>query len=169
MSDSRKTKKELIEELKALRSKAEVSGAGDQTHAGDTDDGSPSGVTRRDVLSAWVAPVILTVPLVPRDVVAQTVRGVPTVEPTQTPTQLEPTQSPTQPLQTANPTGGPTAIPTQSPTGIPTAMPTQSPTGAPTGSPTGVPTAVPTQSPTAFPTVSPTTVIPVELSEFEIE
>jgi hypothetical protein len=143
MSDGRKTKKELIEELKLLRAKMKDSDTDNITGVDYADDHSPTGLTRRDVLGAWVAPVILTVPLVPRDVVAQgangpaPILGVPTVSPTV----ISPTMNPT----VINPTMNPTVNPTVVPTGSPTA------------------------SPTAFPTVSPTMVIPVELSEFEIE
>ena len=173
MSDSKKTKKQLIDELTALRAKmdsagskgaAEAEGAADGQNIGQT-----SGLTRRDVLTAWVAPVILTVPLMPRMAAAASRPGNQlqgTIFPSQFPTQF-PSQFPTQ---------FPTQFPSQFPTQIPaTLSPTNSPTGSPTLRPTPgltpapVPTSSPTSSPTAFPTVTPTAAIPVELSEFKIE
>ena len=141
MSDSGKTKQQLIDELNALRAKmdpaagkstAEAEGA-----AGGQSKGQTTGLTRRDVLTAWVAPVILTVALMPRMAAA----GVPPPPtPSPVPTQIPATLSPT-------------------PAPAPTVSPTPRPSPAP----------APTLSPTAFPTVTPTAVIPVELSEFKID
>ena len=99
MSDSKKTKKQLIDELNALRAKmdpAATKGAADSEGAGQT-----TGLTRRDVLTAWVAPVILTVPLMPRMAAAaqpgNQVQGTPTQVPGTlfpTPT-FQPTRNPT--------------------------------------------------------------------------
>jgi hypothetical protein len=182
MNDSRKTKKELIEELKSLRSKVDVKKVAEVD--GDGGDEQTSGLTRREVLSGWVAPVILTVPLSSRTVLAETGSGgaqleaVPTtvnfnidsISPSFAPT-WSPSQSPT-----FSPTNFPTNLPTTSPTYVsPTWSPTQSPTQMPTTqSPTMKPTSSPTQSPTgtptAFPTAAPTVaVIPVELTDFEID
>jgi len=143
MSDSDKTKQELIAEIEALRAKL-----GDAPDAGSPDaaTGSKGGLTRRDVLaSAWVAPVILTVPLgaavAPNRAQAQPPTGAPTTSPTVSPT-------------------SPTALP-------PTTSPTLAPTTAPTTAPSAVPTAAPTVAPTAFPTVA-AGAIPVEISEFDI-
>ena len=61
MSDSNKTKKELLAEIEALRAK--LDGTPSEREL-DTGSQTKGGITRRDILaSAWVAPVILTVPL----------------------------------------------------------------------------------------------------------
>ncbi len=61
MSDSEKTKQELINELEALRAKMNGKQT-DEPVSGAAPTGG--GMTRRDILAAsWVAPVILTVPL----------------------------------------------------------------------------------------------------------
>lgn len=172
MSDSKKTKKQLIDELNALRAQMDPAGsksaAEAEGSAGGQNSGQTSGLTRRDVLTAWVAPVILTVPLMPRMAAAaqpgNRVQGTPTQVPGTvfpTPT-FQPTRSPT-----SQPTGTPTSQPTGSPTGSPTGQPTPGLTPAP--APTSIPTSTPTTTPTAFPTVTPTAVIPVELSEFKID
>ena len=161
MSDSKKTKKQLIDELTALRAKMDSAGSKGAAEAEDAADGQnigqTTGLTRRDVLTAWVAPVILTVPLMPRMAAAASRPGNQlqgTIFPSQFPTQF-PSQFPTQIPATLSPTN--------SPTGSPTLRPTPGLTPAP------VPTSSPTSSPTAFPTVTPTAAIPVELSEFKIE
>ena len=60
MSDSKKSKKQLIAELEALRSKVRATQAEDSTPGAG--EGDRAGMTRRDVLAAaWVAPIILTV------------------------------------------------------------------------------------------------------------
>ena len=157
MSDSDKSKKELIEELEALRAKLADSDTVDKPEE------SGDGISRRDVLSsAWVAPVILSVPVVggigvSQHAHAQPATGVPTAFPTQFPTQLPttfPTAFPTSSIPTSSPaTQSPTLIPTQAPTTLPTSRPT---TQAPTP-----------QAPSPFPTAAPG-VIPVEVSDFEI-
>lgn len=135
MSDSKKTKKELLAEIEALRARL-----GDEAPAPTVGavDGVREGMTRREILaSAWVAPIILTVPLgaslavSPQRANAQT--GAPTTAPA-------PTSSPT-----------PAATP-------------QPPTNAPVMPPTSAPSSVPT----AFPTATTRSVIPVEISEFDI-
>jgi len=181
MSDSEKTKEQLIEELKALRSRDQA-GAG----AGSSDSVSGAGLTRRDVLSGWVAPVILTVPLIPRSGMAAAEGGnLPGADFAAFPTRLvaqadgpvgEPaTSSPSfNPsfVPTASPSIVPTGSPTGTPTGTPTPKPTISATSPPTPKPTSVPTPkptnVPTSAPTSTPTSSPTVTIPVELTEFEV-
>ena len=155
MSDSDKTKKELIEELEALRAKL------GQDSKPDTPADSDGGVSRRDVLqSAWVAPVILTVPVgatvgSSQKAFAQT----PTITPgNPTPMPLSPTVSPT-----FSPTTSPTVSPTLD------LSPTLAP-NPPTPAPTVAPTAVPATSP--FPTAAPAPspeVIPVDVSEFNID
>ncbi len=266
MGDSRKSRKQLIEELKILRSQVN-----EETDIVSNDDGEgeqeqSGGLTRREVLAGWVAPVILTVPLTPRTggarqqdqgiefvafptaltvnmqnaVVPTTIAfmenagqvqveltGAPTYDPTRYPTTpkptrnptgqpttasptYDPTHSPTTPKPTRNPTGQPTtasptydpthspttpkptfnptlnptaqpttASPTNQPTLIPTGQPTTvSPTNQPTliptaqpttASPTNQPTASPTGSPTQAPTNAPAAVIPVELTDFEVD
>lgn len=147
MSDSRKTKKELIAELEALRAKMQASQAEDSTP--DAGDDNGAGMTRRDVLAAaWVAPIILTVPL-GASVVSSKAHAQSTSVPTIGPV----------------PTQAPTSRPTLSPT-VSTNVPTNAPTGArpPTAAPT---TAPPTAFPTAFPTAAPE-IVPVELSDFKV-
>ena len=187
MSDSNKTKEQLIEELKALRGQASA-GTGD---GADTSDAT-TGLTRREILSGWVAPVILTVPLVPRSGRAQSQGNDPDADVVGFPTRLNaqvdnpagttqfptgfPTQSPTNfptNVPTAFPTNFPTnvpttSVPTQSPTSSPTQSPTAFPTQAPTQAPTQSPTQAPTQSPTFQPTAAPTVSIPVEVTEFDV-
>ena len=171
MSDSKKTKKELLAELAALRAQLD---AGDASSSAEDDaKREGSGLTRRDVLaSAWVAPVILTVPLGASVVSPQAHAQGPgtTPAPTPLPTLNLPTPVPT-PRPTTQPTPAPTPRPTLSPTPIsPTPLPTPiSPTPLPTPAPTPPVTAAPPTpvAPTAFPTAAPS-VIPVELSEFEI-
>ena len=104
MSDSSKTKRELIAELEALRAKLRA--PADEPPL----DGDVSGVTRRDLLeSAWVAPVVLSVPLavgalgVSHDAAGQLTPG-------------------TTPAPTITPSIGPPA-PTPAPTAFPTAAP----------------------------------------------
>lgn len=143
MSDSKKSKKELLAELEALRSKLGVK----QAKQDDPTEAKTSGITRRDVLSAaWVAPVILTVPLAGMAPKAQA-------------------QAPTVPTPFPSSIPEPTEMPTMMPTSRPTEMPTQ-PLQTPAPA-TSAPTApVPTAFPTATPTVAD--VIPVELSDFDI-
>ena len=107
MSDSKKTKKELLAEIEALRAKlaAEPPAPGPEA----TDE-PRSGLTRRDVLaSAWVAPIILTAPLGAS--VSQRANA------------LEHTPAPTTYIGTPAPTGRPTRSPTGAPTAFPTATP----------------------------------------------
>lgn len=184
MSDSEKTKEQLIEELKALRSRDQADAG-----AGSPDSASGAGLTRRDVLSGWVAPVILTVPLIPRSGMAAAEGGnLPGADFAAFPTRLVaqadgpagmPTSSPSfNPsfVPTANPSIVPTGSPTGTPTGVPTPKPTSAPapTPKPTGGvpstfpPTPKPTTAPTSAPTSSPTSSPTVTIPVELTEFEV-
>lgn len=145
MSDSKKSKKELMAELEALRAKMRVQQ--DETAASQKDDGN--GMTRRDVLSAaWVAPVILTVPLAG---VAPKVQAQPI---------------PSVPIPTDQPTMMPTDVPTPMPTDVPTMMPTDRPPQTP--EPSIPATTPPTSAPTAFPTAA-ASVIPVELSDFDIK
>ncbi|EED35014.1 conserved hypothetical protein [Luminiphilus syltensis NOR5-1B] len=109
MSDSDKTKEELLAEIAALRAKMNADDAPDESDTGG------SGLTRREVLStAWVAPVILTVPLggmvAPNRAQAQT-------------------PAPTVPATAPLPTAAPGAVP-QPPTPAPTLTPTAFPTVA---------------------------------------
>jgi hypothetical protein len=178
MNDSNKTKEQLIEELKALRSQNEA-GTSQRT----PDSAAGTGLTRRDVLSGWVAPVILTVPLIPRSGMAAAEGGGNktgsdfTAFPTRLDIQADgPAGSPTnstspsfnpttfQTPSTFFPTSSPTSAPTTSPTGGTTNPPTSFPTSAPTSFPTSAPTSFPTQQPTSSPTIT----IPVELTGFEV-
>ncbi|MEO0436656.1 MAG: hypothetical protein AAF098_07090 [Pseudomonadota bacterium] len=151
MGDSDKTKEELLAEIAALRAKMEAGSAdaGAEPSEPKSSDTSDTGITRREVLAtAWVAPVILTVPLAasvsPR-AFAQPATSVPTVTP--------PTSAPTTAPTLTPPTAAPTAVP---------APPTSFPTAAPTAGPP-----VTVAPPTAFPTVAPEP-IPVEISGFDI-
>ena len=105
MSDSEKTKQELINELEALRAKMNGKKT-DEPASGTAPTGD--GMTRRDILAAsWVAPLILTVPLgtaISQRAQAQT--QVPTSAPTSVPTQPRPpgTSAPTLPAPTSFPT-----------------------------------------------------------------
>jgi outer membrane biosynthesis protein TonB len=185
MSDSGKSKEQLIEELKALRAQSEA--GNDQEPSGSS---SGTGITRRDVLSAWVAPVILTVPLIPRSGMAAEEGGGnrPGADFTAFPTKLDiqvedPTPSTFEPTIQQPPTMGPTfqtpstntptfqtpsTNPPTTPTMVPTMKPTSAPTSEPTSAPTSEPTSAPTSEPTSAPTSSPTMTIPVELTEFEV-
>jgi hypothetical protein len=110
MSDSKKTKKELLAELAALRAQLDAGDASSSTEEETKREGS--GLTRRDVLaSAWVAPVILTVPLGASVVSPQAQAQVTTPAPTPI--------SPTPPTPPAPPTPAPTAFPTAAPSVIP--------------------------------------------------
>ncbi len=145
MSDSEKTKQELINELEALRAKMNGKKT-DEPASGAAPTGD--GMTRRDILAAsWVAPLILTVPLgtaIVQRAQAQGGTGTPQV-PTSAPTQ-QPTSAPTQP----RPPGTGTSAPT---------LP----------APTTVATSAPTlPAPTSFPTAAGSGPIPVELSDFDI-
>ena len=148
MSDSEKTKQELINELEALRAKMNGKQT-DEPVSGAAPTGG--GMTRRDILAAsWVAPVILTVPL--GAVISQRAQA----------------QSPT-PTATAAPTAAPTSFPTSFPTAPPSGVPTAPPSAVPTSTPTQpVPTTVATSAPTSFPTAAGSGPIPVELSDFDI-
>jgi len=180
MSDSDKSKEQLIEELKALRGQSK-SGP-DQ---GSPDSAAGIGLTRRDVLSGWVAPVILTVPLIPRSGMAAAEGGGNNTgaDFTAFPTRLDiqaddpagsPTNSTSPSFSPTFSTFSPTSSPTSSPTGqtpstmVPTQFPTMAPTGGTTSPPTSAPTQYPTSAPTQQPTASPTITIPVELTEFEV-
>ncbi len=160
MSDSKKTRKQLIEELEQLRGQVA------QRQQSQSDNSAPAlagDVSRRTALKvAWTAPVILAIPLQADRSGAQPPVGTvapgcptmtptnaapPTSSPTLFPTTAEPTISPTQPVPT-------TRLPTSSPTNDPTLRPTTSPT---IPAPTAMPTARPTTSPTIpAPTLSPT-------------
>ncbi|MDG1389158.1 MAG: hypothetical protein P8L70_00510 [Halioglobus sp.] len=159
MSDSEKTKQELINELEALRAKMNGKKT-DEPASGAAPTGD--GMTRRDILAAsWVAPLILTVPLGTAIVQRAQAQGgtgtpqVPTSAPTSVPTQPRPTSTsaPTLPA--------PTSAPTQ---------PRPPGTSAPTlPAPTTVATSAPTlPAPTSFPTAAGSGPIPVELSDFDI-
>jgi hypothetical protein len=127
MSDGSKTKTkaQLLAEIKALRKQL---AAGDNGKPATEESSAPSfsrPITRREALTNWIAPVILSVPVVAamRSAPAQA-QGVPS---TSFPTQF-PSPSP---APTVHPTAAPTVSPTPAPTTAPTAAPTVSPTGTP--------------------------------------
>ncbi len=139
MSDDKRSKDELLDEITRLRRQVANLESTNEP-AAESEGGEPifgGQITRRNVMAAWVAPVILSIPVANRAAA----------------------QTPSEP-------GPGTVVPTSSPTGI-TQSPTQSPTGI-TQSPTGAPTQSPTAVPTSFPTMVPTQV-PVELLTFEID
>ena len=139
MSDSNKTKKELLAEIEALRAK--LDGTPSEREL-DTGSQTKGGITRRDILAtAWVAPVILTVPL-----------GA---------SFSQRAQAQVTPMPTSASTSAP---PTMTPTNMPTSAPTVPATSAPTLPPTSGPVTAP---PTAFPTAA-ANVIPVEISDFDV-
>ena len=108
MSEQKKTREEVLQEIDGLQRELETI---------DEEDGESS-LTRRVVLgSAWVAPVIVVATL-PAD--AQSPPST-----TQTPT-YSPTHSPTW-VTTQSPTHSPTWGITQTPTASPTQTPTMSP------------------------------------------
>ena len=103
MSDSEKTKQELINELEALRAKMNGKKT-DEPASGAAPTGD--GMTRRDILAAsWVAPLILTVPLgTAISQRAQAQGGTGTPLPTSAPTNAPGTNAPTLPAPTSFPT-----------------------------------------------------------------
>jgi hypothetical protein len=132
----KKSREQLLAEIEALRQQLAASEAqGDKHSPGDSSSPSLSRpITRREALTAWVAPVILSVPIVAA-LHSETARG--QVPPTAPPTPSPPSPSP--------PTGAPTLAPTLAPTPSP---PTPSP---PTGAPTLAPTLAPTMASVAVP------------------
>lgn len=120
--EGKKTKKELLQELEELRAKLGERGTGSESRG--------SGVPRRTVLkTAWVAPVILSIP-VPLSADVSPPSAPTTMSPTNNPTR-SPTNSPTTFFRPT--TMRPTKNPTQSPTtSEPTFQPTKSPTNSPT-------------------------------------
>jgi len=167
MSDTKKTKKELIDELEILRGQLRDKASDDPANPDAPDE---TGVTRRSVLKAiWAAPVILSIPLTASPAVGQpsgTVQpGCPTMDPTLSPTMpgptappatLDPTRSPTLPPTTVEATLDPTRSPTMPPptNPPPTTDPTRSPTLPPPTDPVQSPSLAPAAASTAFPTVS---------------
>lgn len=127
----KKSREQLLAEIEALRQQLAASEAqGDKRSPGASSEPSLSRpITRREALTAWVAPVILSVPIVAA-LHSETARG-------QVPPTAPPTPSP--------PTGAPTLAPTLAPTPSP---PTPSP---PTGAPTLTPTLAPTMASVAVP------------------
>lgn len=174
MSDGNetKTKEQLLAEIEALKKALDQrSSDGGKSAAEEPNTGAPapvfsSSMNRRQALTNWVAPVILSLPtavgvgmlLKPETASAQSYgydAGPPAPLPTFQPT-FKPTFKPTfQP--TFKPTAKPTALPTSpKPTFQPTFSPTFQPTFSPTFQPTFSPTFTPTFTPTAKPTATPT-------------
>jgi len=123
MSDSNetKTKAQLLAEIEALRKQL---AAGDDAKHASGESSAPSfsrPITRREALANWIAPVILSVPVVAamRSGTAQAQGApVPTVGPV--PSTSAPTVFPT---SLGAPTMQPTAAPTVSPTATPKPQP----------------------------------------------
>lgn len=136
MSDKKKTKQQLIDELEALRAQLagqEGKGAGE---AGEPSLAGP--MTRRTVLTNWVAPVVLSIPLsaMTRTAAAQPV-----------PTPLQPT-----PIPSFEPSPIPSPRPSPMPSPQPSPMPSFQPSPIPSPQPSPMPSMTPTAFPTAFPT-----------------
>lgn len=138
----KKSREQLLAEIEALRQQLAAREAqGDKHSPGDSSSPSLSRpITRREALTAWVAPVILSVPIVAA-LHSETARGQP-APPSPSPPTAPPTPSPPSP---SPPTGAPTLAPTLAPTPSP---PTPSP---PTGAPTLAPTLAPTMASVAVP------------------
>lgn len=119
MTDSEKTKAELIAELAALR--AQLNGPALSAPSNDGADDDPLAFSRRDLLgSAWVAPIVLSVPLgLGAMSASQSALAQPpgTLAPT---SGINPTSAPTSGI---NPTAAPTAAPTAFPTAAPGVIP----------------------------------------------
>lgn len=150
MSDKKKTKQQLIDELEALRAQLagqEGKGAGE---AGEPSLAGP--MTRRTVLTNWVAPVVLSIPLsaMTRTAAAQPVptplqrTPIPSFEPTPIPS-FEPSPIPSP---------QPSPMPSFQPSPVPSPQPSPMPFPQPTPMPSMTPTAIPTAFPTAFPTAT---------------
>ena len=120
----KKSREQLLAEIEALRQQLAAREAqGDKHSPGDSSSPSLSRpITRREALTQWVAPVILSVPIVAA-LHSETARG--QVPPTAPPTPSPPSPSP--------PTGAPTLAPTLAPTPSPPSP--SPPTGAPTLAP----------------------------------
>jgi len=126
MSDSKetKTKAQLLAEIEALR-KQLAAGDGGKSASGESSAPSFSRpITRREALANWIAPVILSVPVVAamRSGTAQAAA----VAPTQ-----GPVPSTSFPSSFPSPSPAPTVAPTAAPTVSPTAAPTKAPIAAP--------------------------------------
>ncbi len=124
----KKSREQLLAEIEALRQQLAAREAqGDKHSPGASSSPSLSRpITRREALTQWVAPVILSVPIVAA-LHSETARG--QVPPTAPPTPSPPSPSP--------PTGAPTLAPTLAPTPSPPSP--SPPTGAPTLAPAPAP------------------------------
>ena len=121
MTDSEKTKAELIAELAALR--AQLNGPALSAPSNDGADDDPLAFSRRDLLgSAWVAPIVLSVPL---GLGAMSASQSALAQPpgTLAPTSAPPTAPTSAPTSGINPTAAPTAAPTAFPTAAPGVIP----------------------------------------------
>jgi len=168
-----KTKEQLLAEIAALKEQlarrealaGEASAAASpplESKATEDKLAAPSApvfaapMTRRQSIVSWVAPVILSLPVV------QAVGAV--IKPGTAQAQVTDDLVPL-PVPTAKPTATPTAAPTIK-KAVPTAKPTAKPTAAPTAKPTAAPTAAATIAPTRAgrciiaPTAAPPTTAP---------
>jgi len=149
--DDTKTKEELLAEIDALKAKLErqSSEAGKPPSEKLAAPVFSVPLTRRGALASWVAPVILSLPVLGTVLKPGTAHAVfpeddyiaPTAKPVGSPT-LQPS---------AKPTGKPVIKPTAKPSASPTAKPSASPTAAPSAAPTSVGRCIP--SPTVAPTL----------------
>jgi hypothetical protein len=163
--DDTKTREELLAEIDALKAKLErqSSEAGKPPSEKLAAPVFSVPVTRRGALASWVAPVILSLPVLGTVLKPGTAHAVfpqddyiaPTATPTAAPVVAVPTAKPT-----FKPSIAPTTVKKASPTAKPAASPTAKPAASPTAAP--APTAAPSAAPTSVgrcipsPTVAPT-------------
>jgi hypothetical protein len=154
--DDTKTKEELLAEIDALKAKLErqSSEAGKPPSEKLAAPVFSVPLTRRGALASWVAPVILSLPVLGTVLKPGTAHAAfpeddyiaPTAKPTAAPVVAVPTFKPS-----AKPTAKPIAKPTAKPIASPTAQPSAAPTAAPSAAPTSVGRCIP--SPTVAPTL----------------
>jgi hypothetical protein len=171
LSDGRdgKTKDELLAEIAALED--ELGKRGARGAEGKPERSSApvfsAPVTRRESLVSWVAPVILSLPVLqgvgilrPGTAHASTddsIASVPTVKPTVTKKAAPTLKTAAPTVKTAAPTAAATAAPTSAPTAAPTAVPTRA--GRCIVAPTAAhPTTAPTLGMAAAPDARPSPV-----------
>lgn len=154
--DDTKTREELLAEIDALKAKLERQGS----EAGKPLSEKLSApvfsvpLTRRGALASWVAPVILSLPVLGTVLRPGTAYAADGNDDTTPPNPTaQPVASPT-----SQPVANPTAVPSATPTSVGRciANPTAKPTAKPTVKPSVAPTAAAKPKPTFTPTVAPT-------------